>query len=207
MARRAFSVVELLVVLALLTALVSLAMPALLGRVGGAAMEAAARQVGAAVDAARSEAHRTGRPVRLEGRRDPGGEVLLWIVPSGDAASEEETDAAPSEGEMWGALPERVRLSASPELSEEEPATGPPEVGPVIVGTFLPDGNIAAAGPLFVVGDAGSLRVRINGWTGAVTFEEAGGDEAGASADEDVVIEESPGTPVVEEPESSGSAR
>ncbi|MDX9912387.1 MAG: prepilin-type N-terminal cleavage/methylation domain-containing protein [Phycisphaerales bacterium] len=187
-ARRGFSMLELLIVLALLAALAGLAIPAIAPRLPGARLEAGARALGQVVAQARREAIARGalalvvmeRGVRGEERlgvriwREEGSDVRGAAFPDdGPAFALEESLAAPLDAglddhwlvleDAWSSLPDGVRIGPAPEGDSGEMGSTFDE-GPD-VGNDAEDAAIIA----IVLPDGGvvmpgaSLRVRARG--------------------------------------------
>ncbi len=190
--RRGWTILELLIVLALLGTLAGLALPVLSSRSRGWALEAAASQARASIRSCRAEAMREGTIVRLEKRTGDSGAVRLWSRAARAAAAEETAvergDGNPGAREGTGSPdPDRVRMlfelprGIGAGLNPPTPATDGTRPTPTsdmamsdaeLVATFLPDGTVVSEGPLFVWAEPTMvLSIRVARWTGGVTIE------------------------------------
>jgi hypothetical protein len=181
-ARFAFSLLELVVVLAILLAAGALVVPFTLAQLRRGELEESCRRIEAAAMLARAEAMREQAVVELRAAWREGEPVELLVRrrrPSreaeGSAASD--TKAIPVGRVLTEAvLPVGVRVlvdrsgDESGEEAEASDARGRPAEEILLVAT--PDGQVSCAGALRVVAERGrAMRVTINRWTGAATAE------------------------------------
>jgi prepilin-type N-terminal cleavage/methylation domain-containing protein len=193
MKSRGFTLLEVVAALAVLAVMASLAMPAIWGRMDGAKLGAAARQVEAAVVTIRTTASRDGVALALVAAPGSGGVLLR-------AESMEEPSAEAAEGpsrssRVLGMLAAGLSISASGLAWSDEtdgtvhrsgsaPARDAATHSAKLA-VALPDGSIVVPGPLrigFADTRRPALLIRINPWTGVCTISpapaEADDDEA-----------------------------
>ncbi len=194
---RAFTIMELMVVLAIILGIAAIALPLALDDAKRAAFGEAEQQLEAILLSARADSQRTGKTVRVRG-------VELddrWLLIEEEVIEESGTDGAAARGGgeagprtrviQESALPARVRLARTREeaegksdrLGQDVPAEddgGPGEDLAAVdatrgsaalqVAMFLPDGQIVPTRPLHLGGPDGRVgEVSVNSWTGAVT--------------------------------------
>lgn len=100
-ARRAFSIIELMVALALLLAVATLVVPSLSGIAARSRADEAAAQLDAWFQQARSDARKRGAPVRIEMRPSTRGGYEVWFVPELPGATETGAAEAGGDGPAW----------------------------------------------------------------------------------------------------------
>lgn len=173
--RNGFTLLEVVIALALLVAVSAVTLPMLFARSGRTAWAEARAQIESGVHLAQADARLEGRPFRVEA--DPGDPCVLRLAPIPEA-DEFETGAkagtAPGERRFLAALPEACELSAGGE--SEEHAQGAPASkdadGPVLIGWVLPDGGFVQAPDARLALDERAATVNIERWTGRVTLRE-----------------------------------
>jgi prepilin-type N-terminal cleavage/methylation domain-containing protein len=179
MGRQAFTLLELLVALALLVVVTGLALPALVGRMEGARLDAALRVVGAAVVSARAEAQERGEPVVLLAVRSGTGDRL--VIESLERGEEGESRGARgSEGvsslQTWAELPEGVNLDLNPpaesHAGEQLAESSSQRAAPLRLAIFLPDGAAAGCGTVYLRSGERTFAITLNRWTGGVSTTE-----------------------------------
>ena len=186
--RRAFTLIELVSVIAVLLVISALAWPVLDGRLAAARMRGAAQQVESALVGARAEAQARGIMVRLVARygaraEDPQSLVMVSV---GDRTARE-GGSGPTKGERPATKGDEagwergsgVRLQAEKPSAiaagstREAPVAkaGPTEIAEdLVIATFLPDGTAAAGAVVYLTGGKDAAEVRINRWTGEVSL-------------------------------------
>jgi prepilin-type N-terminal cleavage/methylation domain-containing protein len=196
MGSRGFTLLEVLVALAVVAVMASLAIPGLWGRMDGAKLNAAARQVEAALVTIRANSQRDGVALELVAIDGPGG-VRLRADPLGSGAGEVGAGTlAPRPSRVLATLPAGVRIILSVPPPEEDVMLAPEgqtrragyspggDELPVKLAVLLPDGSVVATGPFRIgmgerqsAGQTGSdrpaLLVRINRWTGVCSISPA----------------------------------
>jgi len=119
MARRALTIVEMLIVVALILAMGALVLPFLAGRIGPVTEQASTEQAASAIAMCRLDAMREGRPLRLVARRDQDGRIELVGLPLHTASSQQEAmDSSMPPGYSGGV---RNNTDGTGELPEREP--------------------------------------------------------------------------------------
>lgn len=190
MCRPAFTLLELLIAIALVAMLAGIVLPVGVSRLAADRFDQAQRQVASAVVIARADAQRRGVIVRLTVRQDERG-ATLWSEDSEPAGA-----GGPSRGERARAarsefvldLPRGVRFAVAP-ADDDEPADAEraerraegddsqsefgagPGGGTLCV--LLPDGGVLMPRDLLMVFEAGDrreVRIRLNRWTGEASF-------------------------------------
>lgn len=130
-----FTLIEVIVALAILVGLGSLVIPAVWSRLSDASGEAVAREIEVAVGLARGEAIRAAEPIRLVLISEPSGEVRLvgrrlereaapalapdrFVGPVFDVPDAVDEGGSPGEDRLLAALPRGVRISREPPVTE-----------------------------------------------------------------------------------------
>jgi len=198
---RAFTIVELLIVLALLAAIGSLALPPVWKWVEDVRFRETMATFDAAMDAAGAAARRGGRALAVAARNENG---RLKVETSEVAGPLSPDEAGDSEGDDSGRAVSVVRYSFPPgfrfadevrragasvaagpgtKAGATGSSTGETRLG---IALFLPDGTAAAGAPLRISDGRGhSAEVVVDAWSGAVRLRPvAVRDEAAASASE-----------------------
>lgn len=191
---RAFTVVELLIVLSLLLAVLGLVAPAVVARVTPTTAEAMTSGVEAAALEARTLAQRLGEPVSFEAERGAEGDwLIVAVVPAVPSA----TAGDEADGEVHRRV--LMHLARRFELTDRAPGDAaegefPPDDAPeeawregLVLAVFFPDGTVAPAGERFLAGPGGlAMRFDTKRWSGVVRLvrHEVGDDSGGASFEE-----------------------
>jgi prepilin-type N-terminal cleavage/methylation domain-containing protein len=181
---RAFTLLELLIAVALVVLVAGLALPAVWGRTEGARLDTALRQLGAAVIAARAEAQRGGAVSELRVVATAEGEALV-IRRLGDVEIRGTDDDLGGEAAAvvrpWTVLPSGVRVLGEPPSEggtspahrrENSGAAGEHERRAVRVAVMLPDGTAVASGPVYVSVGERVVEVSLNRWSGGASERE-----------------------------------
>jgi prepilin-type N-terminal cleavage/methylation domain-containing protein len=188
--RRAFTLIEVASVIAVLLVISALAWPVLDGRLATARMRGAAQQVESALVIARAEAQARGVMVRLVARNgaraeDPQSLVMASV---GDSTARD-TGNGPTKGErpalnfdesVWE-LGSGVRLQAEKQsataavLPRETPVVSAKALRAelmedLVIATFLPDGTAVVGSVVYLTGGKDAAEIRINRWTGEVSL-------------------------------------
>jgi prepilin-type N-terminal cleavage/methylation domain-containing protein len=191
---RAFSLLELLVVLAVLVAVSGIALPSLLGRLEGTRLDTALTQFGAAVVTVRMQAQERGEAVELlcVGRGSNQEIAARSFRPR--------TDEPESESELplrsMGLLPEGLAFSLALPGVEDESRDEPvdPDPRPLRLAVFTPDGSVFAPQPVYLMHGDRTFEIVFNTWTGGFRHRELEGDE---HADQELGVPQPP----VEDPD------
>lgn len=177
MPRRAFSLLEVLIAIAVVAAIAGVVFANLSGWTGRARFEAATRLVESAAAMVRADAMREGRALSLVAVERPDG----WRLEVEEFGVEIAEDS-PTGRRVVVELPSGARMSATrPRPAEDEMLTvtpsinaqpGPEESERVDVCVLLPDGS-AWGGLKYVIGPGERLaEVRVSAWTGAARVTE-----------------------------------
>ena len=191
MAGRAFTLLELLIAMAIVIALAGLIAPIGLARLTSAEFEQSRYTLETTLMLARAEAMRSGEPVTVLVGGPAAGPSRLFAgklgVETSGVGLTEEMKQAPAPGPVMEEtdLPGAVRLvfddpSVEPgKGSESEPASDSKSpaadqttesTSRAAVVVFLPDGRASGVRPCWMMDGAGSAAaVTINSWTGAVS--------------------------------------
>jgi len=181
---RAFTLIELMIALAIVAMLAGIVLPIGLSRLNADAFVQAQRQLEAAVGIGRAESQRTGALVKLIAA--DGGVTLFSHA---HRPLEESTDTGRKRStpgrEFVLELPAGVRIEADPDTEADEgiaagedaPSPGSPaassEQVPADLGVcvLMPDGTVVTSGPLVLVArDGKRARIDFNPWTGSLAF-------------------------------------
>lgn len=185
--RRGFSLIEVLIALALLLAIAALVLPTLAGAGRESAIRDVREQLSAATMVARAEARRRGAVVELAVMDRA---LHVRIVERGIARTVDDLGPVPDVLDF-----DLASLGAGDGVASDldadeltDPVTTSASGGPrpVVLARFWPDGHAEIVHPWAIqVRDAYVLRPRINAWTGVLTFEERSLDADREPADED----------------------
>ncbi len=207
--RGGFTLLELIVVIALLVALSGLALPGLLARVAGSTRGAVETRMAAAAMLCRAEAQR--RSVSLElAAREAGGQT---VVVSRHVALDE--DGAPATEEVLLELPGGYSItetnpsdtSATKAGAGNKEAPAVPSGEGLVLAVFLPDGSAAVPGDRFLVVDETVLQFHIARWMGELTLIEPVAAQDSGFPEDDGGPPQDPATDEGEfEPEEPSSA-
>jgi prepilin-type N-terminal cleavage/methylation domain-containing protein len=177
----AFTLLELLVALAVLVAVSGLALPSLLGRLEGSRLDSALSQFGASVVMLRAQAQERGLALELlttlrDGAEELGARTL-------DHATAEETRGESAPIRNVATLPIGLELSTenpmAPARMSEEPNTSSalPRASQALaearrLAVFMPDGTVIASGPVYLKVADRVFELVFNTWTGGVRSRE-----------------------------------
>ncbi|MFG0285631.1 MAG: Tfp pilus assembly protein FimT/FimU [Phycisphaerales bacterium JB039] len=171
-ARAGMTLVELMIALALLVAVASLALPNMFAILARSASAEGQRQAAGALAAARAEAMGRGRPMRITAApTDRGWQIRATEVapPAVDAFAESEAPAAPI---VLGLLPAQWRVLEPAEAVAGSDFDQIEALEPVELATFLPDGGALAPQPPPTLAAGSQLfQVRLDRWSGRATIE------------------------------------
>lgn len=181
-ARRALTLIEVMVALAVMAALAAVVLPAALSRVREAGVGEIGERIGGALVLACVEAQRRGEVLEVVAQGEGSGDLDLWLRPL-DAAAEGEEEPRWIGDEPLATLPAGVRVAAG------DGARG--DRVEAVVAVVLPDGTVEAGETLILEdGGGGRLEVRLSRWDGRVTVERV----AAGAADGDGALTGDPGT-------------
>lgn len=196
----AFTLLELLIAIALVALLAGIVLPVGVSRFSADGFAQAQRQLAAAVIIARADAQRRGGIIRLVVRQDAGA-ATLWTEdaeqPSDDGPTSRRSVSTPRR-EFVLDLPSGVRIELAPPSSEDESSAaetggeadeeaGDSGAGFARGGTvclLLPDGSVIMPHDLLMVSDSAggrAVRIRLNRWTGEAEFPPFVREEAEAA--------------------------
>lgn len=186
--RSAFSLIEVLIALALLLAIAALVVPTLAGAGRESAIRDVREQLSAATMVARAEARRRGAVVELT---VVDRALHVRVVERGAARTVDDLGPVPDVLEFdFASLASSDGAASDLDTAEPSDPGASPTPGvprPVVLARFWPDGHAEIVQPwaIIQVRDAYVLRPRINAWTGVLTFEERGLDAGREPADEE----------------------
>ncbi len=190
MCRSAFTLLELLIAVALVAMVAGIVLPVGVSRLAADRFDQAQRQLASAVIIARADAQRRGVIVRLTVRQDERG-ATLWSEEAETVGSGEQRRgerSRPARSEFVLDLPRGVRFALMPAEDDQaadaerndrdaERDDNEPEfvegTGGGTLCVLLPDGSVLMPRDLLMVFDAGDrreARVRLNRWTGEASF-------------------------------------
>jgi prepilin-type N-terminal cleavage/methylation domain-containing protein len=175
MKSRGLTLFEVVIALALVSVLAALALPAVWSRLGEARVDAAARQVEAAVLSVRARAQRDGSALALSALEERGGRVQLLVRPVERPGVDDEESAGAAR--LLARLPEGVSIRPGVEDSHDEDEGEAPgstlerALEPVRVVVALPDGMLLISGPIQLSTSDARRVVMINRWTGACAVQ------------------------------------
>jgi prepilin-type N-terminal cleavage/methylation domain-containing protein len=172
MRARAFTLIELMIAVAITVTLAGIVLPIGISRLNAASFAHTQRQLSSSVAIARAEAQRQSAVCRLLATREDD-RTLIWS----ESQSHQEADLEnPSSREFILDLPEgsSIRPMPSQEDDEDEAAEKPqselPEV-PRTLCILMPDGTVVPGESTVLVGRGGEMaRFEFNPWTGSLTF-------------------------------------
>jgi prepilin-type N-terminal cleavage/methylation domain-containing protein len=182
---RGVTLLELLVALALVLAMLAIAAPVLVDRLGDRAFEHAADAIERQLLLARAHAQSTGRAVEVV--HDPSQQTVVA------REFDPDEDERPPLPWSWSTLsvPEGVSLRASREAATEEAGDEAPALTALRLAIFLPDGSAITSRAIWIVGENDrAAQLSINLWTGLPALDAAG--FGGAAADVDAAEAEEP---------------
>lgn len=175
--RDGFTLVELLLVLALVVVLAGIAAPSLSGSLARGRLDSAAEEVRTAWVDARLEAMRSGEPVAFQCELGTGRYTLSSLANAaaalaGSAEVADQMEVADDENEDLGAI-------TFTQLTLGDPALDPmidPAIAAVVV--FRPDGAADDAIAVLTAEDGRRRRIVLRGLTGAAVVEDGRGEVA-----------------------------
>lgn len=194
MVRRAFTLTEVLVALALVLLLGGLVLSLSAGNGREAAWDDAPYRLTAAMLQARAEAQRSGQVVLVVAVTRPDGSTdLAWRALEPDLREESSPFHA---GEVTAATADPIALPAGlsliePREGQRDDRSGPrgdPTADEAVIALFLPDGRGAARAVNLTDSTGRLARVEVNPWTGRVTLGAL--DTTGPGAEVGEVVEE-----------------
>ncbi|MCC5787006.1 MAG: prepilin-type N-terminal cleavage/methylation domain-containing protein [Phycisphaerales bacterium] len=204
MRRPGFTIIELLIVVGLIAAMVAIVSPIVFDRLRTTREQETVEQVNAAINTARLDARREGRPLLLSAAQEEGGRIALRLKPAEDAMALgrivltlperfliERGDGDAAEFDRVAAADDAFVPTPTPFTQERAPE-------PELLGAFLPDGSAIAPDSFVIVAPSGvRTLIRIGAWAGPQDEgedddlseqerddEEPGGPGSGPDADE-----------------------
>lgn len=193
MSSRGLTLIEVVIVIAIIAILSALALPAIWNRLGDSRVNSAARQLEAAVISVRAQSQREGYAISLVASHDERGMLLKaerieqpgsWLdeeMPidrrSGDQR-EHGRDAGVPTARVIGRLAKGVTVAAG-RISETEQGNDAlplrrheiEQFPPVRIAVALPDGTVIVQPPVRLTAGSTQLRMHINRFTGASSVE------------------------------------
>lgn len=187
MRSRGFTLIELMIALAIMAMLAGIVLPIGISRLNASSFSQTQRQLESAVGIARADAQRRGRLLKLVAI-DSGGSVAIWSIERGStetgaeagrrefvmelpagasiipapAANAEDADSDAEEDEWESARSDDVRRRA--EGAGEDSAER-------ALCVLMPDGTVSPGETLVLRGRGGAMaRMDFNPWTGMITF-------------------------------------
>ncbi|RNC81517.1 MAG: hypothetical protein ED559_06915 [Phycisphaera sp.] len=193
---RAFTVIELLIVVALMLAVGCLVIVSGFAWSEKERVEAAEKGISASVEEARAMALRLGRPVRLVATSYDTGSTRLSLEPWEDAFDSDqlESDETSSKAQAIYELPDGLSIAHSEEgdsfFPHETDVFVQAESVPISLLDVYPDGQAKLSDELWQLESAGAVHVpSLDSWAGTLRFEAVELDEfadfAGVPADEE----------------------
>ncbi|MBX3358757.1 MAG: type II secretion system protein [Phycisphaeraceae bacterium] len=181
---RAFTVIELVIAIALAVGLGAVVVPMTVSRMREAAYREGVERVGTAVMLGRAEAQRRGVIIEVRAGVSGDGSGLISLSEvAGEAAGSEEAEG-PNVGRVIG---EPVELPSGVTVGRERDPAGL-EAEEIVLTICLPDGRLIPSVESVVLAGAGGRRGRIgiNAWTGvsrvdAVAAGPGSSDDAGTA--------------------------
>lgn len=184
MRSRGFSLIEILVAMAIMVMLAGIVLPIGLSRLNANSFSATQRQLASAVSIARADSQRRGMLLHLVAVESVNG-VAIWSI---ERPVERDTDSLPRRsfllelpgGAKFAELPrdeweedpdaeaEDIEEQREDVSREDEDET---ERSERTICVLMPDGTVVPAEPLVLVGRGGErARIDINPWTGDLSF-------------------------------------
>lgn len=178
MRRPGFSIIELLIVVGLIAAMAAIVSPIVFDRLRTTREQETVEQVNAAINTARLDARREGRPLLLSVSTEAGGRIALRLKPAEDAAALGRIVLTLPDrflierGEAEGPDMQRVAAADDAFVPPPLPVAQERAPEPELLGAFLPDGSAIAPESFVIVAPSGKrTRVRIGAWAGPIQDE------------------------------------
>ncbi len=173
MRRPGFTIIELLIVVGLIAAMAAIVSPIVFDRLRTTREQETVAQVNAAINTARLDARREGRPLLLSAATEEGGRIALRLKPAEDAMALgrivltlperfliERGDGDAAEFDRVAAADDAFVPTPTPFTQEQAPE-------PELLGAFLPDGSAIAPESFVIVAPSGARTlIRIGVWAG-----------------------------------------
>lgn len=195
---RAFTLFEVLIVLALLIGVSAVVLPAVLDRGLADLRDDTRLRLNAALLDAQREARRTGQTIEVSLRTDANGknsEILILAMPTTTrSGSFDAGDFAADAESWWGTDTDTATADPTNESDAATDWAGPDSASTVTLGYALPDGTIVPAGEGLVLQmDRGSFEMTIDAGSATVRLTATNTEEPDASstpAAEDEIAED-----------------
>jgi prepilin-type N-terminal cleavage/methylation domain-containing protein len=193
--RRAFTLVELMVAIAVLIVIAALVLPSMDSISESSKFRSACDQLSSAASVCRAEAKRTGKPVAVVATMNEDGRQTIVSVPLGDVALLEEDATIEVDSRVLMVMPAGVSIRAR----EKGASAAADAAAPISVGVdkqdaettqsliiYWADGGATASAPMVVTGPGGrSAGAKVNSWTGALSISSEPDPEVAAAEPED----------------------
>ncbi len=193
--RRAFTLVELMVAIAVLIVIAALVLPSMDSISESSKFRSACDQLSSAASVCRAEAKRTGKPVAVAATINEEGRQTIVSVPLGDVALLEEDATIEVDSRVLMVMPAGVSIRAK----DKAVAARAEAEAPITVGVdaqdaettqsliiYWADGGATASAPMVVTGPGGrSAGAKVNSWTGALSISSEPDPEVAAAEPED----------------------
>lgn len=189
--RRGLTMIEMLVVVAVIVAVSALALPAIESRMAPAQLDAAVSQIQAAVISARAEARERALPVSIVWSAQAHAGVLTFQDgSSADKSDQKRSSGKAGDGRDRALSPRTFGDPLTGVVAHDVPAEGArtgdvPTGQRLVLAMCLPDGRVESPMPVVISAGGNQLELQLNHWTGAVTTRAySDGAEAASGAQE-----------------------
>jgi Tfp pilus assembly protein FimT len=217
---RAFTLVELMVAIAVLIVIAALVLPSLDSLSESSRFKNACDQLSSAASVCRAEAKRTGKPVAVVATMNEDGSQSIMSVPLGEVAhlaELEEDTSVEVDSRVLMVMPKGVSIKADSQQAKSGREEGEREEAALNIEAadaettqsliiYWADGGATASAPMVVTGPGGrSAGAKVNSWTGTLSIAEPAADAVETASAEDEQPEEAAEEELV--PASAGTGR